>query len=124
MVSVSVLEDKYVYSLSVFKGGNNADFEANANICTWSEEELAVYNQSRGTSYVSLPSGLYIINPQTFAFTEEEILDLYLFAEETVWKNITFKVTQWSKKSSQNSSKKASGGILTRNCILYSLSKK
>ena len=72
MVSVSVLEDKYVYSLSVFKGGNNADFEANANICTWSEEELAAYNQSRGTSYVSLPSGLYIINPQTFAFTEEE----------------------------------------------------
>ncbi len=72
MVSVSVLEDKYVYSLSVFKGGDNAGFEADANIRIWSEKELAAYNQSRGTSYASLPSGLYTINPESFSFTKEE----------------------------------------------------
>ena len=72
IIKVSIQKEEFVYSLSVFKGGNNTAFEGNVKISAWTEEELTAYNKNKGTSYVSIASDLYSVTPERQTFTKEQ----------------------------------------------------
>ena len=72
VIKVSIQKEEYVYSLPIFKGGDNVAFEADMKISSWTEEELAAYNKNKGTSYVSIAPDLYSVTPEKPTFTKEQ----------------------------------------------------
>lgn len=72
IIKVSVQKEEFVYSLSILKGGDNVAFEADAKVSAWTEEELAAYNKSKGTSYVSIAPDLYSVTPEKISFTKDQ----------------------------------------------------
>lgn len=65
-VMVSGNEDNYTFTLTVKRVGNNLNSEPTAKLETWSEEDLASYNEKGRTSYKLLPTSLYTVTPASF----------------------------------------------------------
>lgn len=65
-VMVSGNEDNYTFTLTVKRVGNNLNSEPTAKLETWSEEDLASYNEKGRTSYKLLPASLYTVTPASF----------------------------------------------------------
>ena len=55
--------DEVIFSLKVERHAGNLDSEYVAKLNTWSEEELKVYNEKEGTSFVALPETYYSVTP-------------------------------------------------------------
>lgn len=67
-VMVSGNEDNYTFTLTVKRVGNNLNSEPTAKLETWSEEDLASYNEKGRTSYKLLPTSLYTVTPASFVW--------------------------------------------------------
>ena len=69
-ITVTGNEKEYRFVLTVKKIGGKIDFEFGVKLETWTEEQLAIYNERQKTSYKLLPLSLYSYTPQNIVFDQ------------------------------------------------------
>ncbi|MCS2291954.1 MULTISPECIES: family 43 glycosylhydrolase [Bacteroides] len=69
-IKVSCTEKSFTFPIQIKVVGNGANQSFKAQINTWSEDELKVYNNKEKTSYVLLPSSLYFLTSTEVSFKE------------------------------------------------------
>lgn len=69
-IKVSCTEESFAFPFQIKVVGNGANQSFKAQINTWSEDELKVYNNKEKTSYVLLPSSLYSLTSTEVSFKE------------------------------------------------------
>ena len=69
-IKVSCTEESFTFPIQIKVVGNGANQSFKAQINTWSEDELKVYNNKEKTSYVLLPSSLYSLTSTEVSFKE------------------------------------------------------
>lgn len=69
-IKVSCTEENFAFPFQIKVVGNGVNHSFKAQINTWSEDELKVYNNKEKTSYVLLPSSLYSLTSTEVSFKE------------------------------------------------------
>lgn len=69
-IKVSCTEESFAFPFQIKVVGNGVNHSFKAQINTWSEDELKVYNNKEKTSYVLLPSSLYSLTSTEVSFKE------------------------------------------------------
>lgn len=79
--------DEVIFSLKVERHAGSLDSEYVAKLDTWSEEELKVYNDKEGTSFVALPKTYYSVTPSKVVLAsgiKEANIDIKVKASQIV----------------------------------------
>ena len=69
-IKVSCTEENFVFPFQIKAVGNGSNQGGEAQINSWSEDELKAYNNKEKTSYVLLPSSLYSLTSTEVSFKE------------------------------------------------------
>ena len=69
-IKVSCTEGNFVFPFQIKAVGNGSNQGGEAQINSWSEDELKAYNNKEKTSYVLLPSSLYSLTSTEVSFKE------------------------------------------------------
>lgn len=69
-IKVSCTEENFAFPFQIKVVGNGVNHSFKAQINTWSEDELKVYNNKEKTSYILLPSSLYSLTSTEVSFKE------------------------------------------------------
>ena len=69
-IKVSCTEENFVFPFQIKAVGNGSNQGGEAQINSWSEDELKAYNNKEKTSYVLLPSSLYSLTSIEVSFKE------------------------------------------------------
>lgn len=69
-IKVSCTEGNFVFLFQIKAVGNGSNQGGEAQINSWSEDELKAYNNKEKTSYVLLPSSLYSLTSTEVSFKE------------------------------------------------------
>lgn len=69
-IKVSCTQESFAFPFQIKVVGNGVNHSFKAQINTWSEDELKVYNNKEKTSYVLLPSSLYSLTSTEVSFKE------------------------------------------------------
>ena len=69
-IKVSCTEENFVFPFQIKAIGNGSNQGGEAQINSWSEDELKAYNNKEKTSYVLLPSSLYSLTSTEVSFKE------------------------------------------------------
>lgn len=69
-IKVSCTEENFVFPFQIKVVGNGSNQGGEAQINSWSEDELKAYNNKEKTSYVLLPSSLYSLTSTEVSFKE------------------------------------------------------
>lgn len=69
-IKVSCTEESFAFPFQIKVVGNGVNHSFKAQINTWSDDELKVYNNKEKTSYVLLPSSLYSLTSTEVSFKE------------------------------------------------------